>query len=160
MSKKDLLRPTDSSKSRVPAFGHALNRDGDEPEGLPVTVVLTTVRATLFALERAGQLAAQLGARIRILAPQVVPFPLALDCPDVESSFKFRHFRTLCDSGAIETEIDVCLCRDAVQGVVQSLCPGTIVLLGGRTRWWRRREMRLAKAIEAAGHDVIYVPRS
>ncbi len=52
-----------------------------DANALSVTVVFTTVPATLIALQRGGELAQQLGARIRILVPQVVPYPLPIDRP-------------------------------------------------------------------------------
>jgi hypothetical protein len=130
----------------------------DRSNGLPVTVVYTTVAATLAALRRAGELAQQLDARIRIVVPHVVPYPLPIDRPHIDPSFKVRHFRTISVDGAIETNIDVCLCRDPYKAIMQSVCPQSVVLIGGRKRWWRTREQRLAKRLSIAGHHVIFVP--
>jgi hypothetical protein len=131
-----------------------------EANALSVTVVFTTVPATLIALQRGGELAEQLGARIRILVPQVVPYPLPIDRPQVDPRFKVRHFRTISVDGAIETRIDVRLCRDPQDAVMQGLCTGSVVLIGGRKCWWPTREKRLAKKLSLAGHHVIFVPQS
>jgi hypothetical protein len=132
----------------------------EEANALSVTVVFTTIPATLIALQRGGELAQQLGARIRILVPQVVPYPLPIDRPQVDPEFKVRRFRTVSVYDAIETRIDVRLCRDAQDAVMQGLCPRSLVLIGGRKRWWPTREKRLAKTLSLAGHHVIFVPQS
>lgn len=126
--------------------------------GLPVTVVSTKVPATLAALRRAGELAQQLEARIRIIVPHIVPYPLPINYPPTDSHFKARHFRTVSVDGAIETRIDVCLCRDPYDAIEQSISPQSLVLIGGRKRWWRSSEQRLAKRLNGAGHHVIFVP--
>jgi hypothetical protein len=126
--------------------------------GLRIVVVSTTVPATLAALRRAGELAHELGARIRILVPHVVPYPLPIDRPLIDPNFMVRHFRTISVHGAIETRIDVCLCRDAYEAVARGLCPESVVLIGGRKRWWPTREQRLAKRLNLSGHHVVFVP--
>jgi hypothetical protein len=50
------------------------NVDTVSREALWVTVLFTSVPATLRALQTAGQLASKLGACVRILVPQVVPY--------------------------------------------------------------------------------------
>jgi hypothetical protein len=125
---------------------------------LRVTVVATTIPATLNALRRAGELAHELGAHIRVVIPHVVPYPLPLDHPPVDPDFKARHFRTICPDGAVETTIDVRLCRDAYEAVAQSLGPESLVVIGGEKRWWFTAEHRLARKLTLAGHHVLFVP--
>jgi hypothetical protein len=140
---------------------HLPSSSRESPEhGLSITVVFTTVAATLMALEQGGQLAQQLGARTRILVPHVVPYPLPIDRPPVDPEFRLRRFRTLSVEGAIETQIEVRLCRDSDQTVMQGLPPRSVVLIGGRKRWRPTRERRLAKRLALAGHHVIFVPQS
>jgi len=126
---------------------------------LSVTVVFTTVPATLVALRRGAQLAHDLGAQIRILVPHVVPYPLPIDRSQADPEFKVRRFRTTSVDGAVKTQIDVRLCRDPRKAVMQTLCPQSVVLIGGRKRWWPTRETRLAKLLSIAGHHVIFVPQ-
>jgi hypothetical protein len=147
-------------QTSFPVSGFPANpqADGEGPKGLSVTVLYTTVPATLRALRRAGELATQLGARIRILIPQVVSYPLPLDRPQVDPEFKVRRFRTVSVDGAVETRIDVVLCREACSGITQNLDSQSIVLIGGCERWWPTREKRLAKRLRLAGHHVIWVP--
>lgn len=138
-----------------PGEGH----DGREScEGLQITVVSTTVPATLSALRRAGELAYELEARIRIVVPQIVPYPLPLNRPPADPSFKTKQFRTVTINGAVETTIDVVLCRDAVTAATQVVGPESIVLIGGHKRWWPSAAQKLAQRLREAGNHVIFVP--
>lgn len=111
---------------------HALHsrEAAEEANGLSITVVFTTVEAKLGALQRGGELAQQLGARIRILGPHVVPYPLPIDRPSVDPEFKIGRFRTVSVDGLMETRIDVRLCRDASNALMQGLCPRSVVPIG------------------------------
>lgn len=120
----------------------------DDKQHLSVNVVFTTPPATLQALKRAGELAYQLGARIRILVPQVVPYPLPIDRPAVDPNFRLRQFQTFFLQHPIETHIDVLLCRDARECLNQALAPQSMVLIGGRNRFWMTRENRLARMLQ------------
>jgi hypothetical protein len=157
---RQLINGADRPSFALPGFPPDSFERREEANALSVTVVFTTVPATLIALQRGGELARQLGARIRILVPQVVPYPLPLDRPQVDPKFKVRHFRTLSVDGAIETRIDVWLCRDPYDAFMQGLSPRSVVLIGGRKRWWPTREKGLAKTLSLAGHHVIFVPQT
>jgi hypothetical protein len=124
---------------------------------LELTVVFTTVRATLAALKEAGNLAHQLQARIRIIAPQVVPYALPIEHPPVDPLFKIRKVRTLCCTDKVGIRIEVRLCRDAQKCVQEALGPESVVLIGGRKRLWPTRAGRLAQNLCRAGHHVIFV---
>jgi len=67
-----------------PAPGHPTQPTGVEADQqLNIAVVFTSVESTLAALKEAGNLANSLGARITLVVPQVVPFPLPLETPPV-----------------------------------------------------------------------------
>jgi hypothetical protein len=124
--------------------------------GLEVVVVYTSVKQTLAALRTAGSLANDLGARIRMVVPEIVPFPAPLDQPLVERSFAERKFRTIAGASAVETTVNICLCREREDGVLQSVKPRSIVVLGAAKRWWRSRgERALARMLRNRGHQVI-----
>ena len=124
--------------------------------GLEVVVVYTSVKQTLAALRTAGSLANDLGARIRMVVPEIVPFPAPLDQPLVERSFAERKFRTIAGASAVETTVNICLCREREAGVLQSVKPRSIVVLGAAKHWWRsRRERSLARMLRSRGHQVI-----
>ena len=70
-----------------PATGHPGRSETEEAERrLNISVIFTSVEATLAALKKAGALASSLGARITLVVPQVVPYPLPLESPPVFST--------------------------------------------------------------------------
>jgi len=107
--------------------------------------MFTTTKGTLSALRMAGKLADDLGARIRVIVPQVVPFPLELSHPAVKPEFTARRVCTIVSQHAIQTEIQVCLCREKLDVPLSVLKPNSIVVVGGRKRFWRTEEARMAE---------------
>jgi hypothetical protein len=75
-------------KILVPATGHPSRPIAPETEQkLNIVVVFTSIESTLAALKEAGTLAHSLGAQIKLVVPQVVPYPLPLDSPPVLVEF-------------------------------------------------------------------------
>src|SRR6266852_3077662 len=79
---------------------------------LNIAVIFTSIESTLSALRKAGTLASRLRARITLMVPQVVPYPLPLNCPPVPADFTERRFRVIADESPVETKVQVYLCRD------------------------------------------------
>jgi hypothetical protein len=125
--------------------------------GFEVNVLFTKERATLFALKKAGQLSHELGARIKVIVPQIVPFPLQLTKPTIEPEFMARKARAIVDCCILQAEIQVCLCRRPLDAAISVLKQHSLVLMGGRKRLWPTREQHLAKQIQRHGHQVILV---
>jgi hypothetical protein len=133
-------------------------RSGDGSDELSLTVLFTTVFGTLSALREAARLAHQLSARIRILVPHVVPYPLPIDRPRVEPEFRLRQFRTLRQQEPIETRIDVRLCRNAHQCILDSLPPNSVIVIGDCGGWWPLSYERcLVRRLRNAGHQIVPV---
>jgi len=138
----------------------------DRPEPLPrveaeprlnINVVSTSVEATLLALRKAADLANRLAARITLVVPQVVPYPLPLASPPVLLDWNERRFRVIAEDGQVETTVQIYLCRDRVQTLCALLKPCSVVVLGGRKGWWPTAETRLARKLRRVGHEVIFV---
>jgi hypothetical protein len=129
--------------------------DGAEPR-LNIAVVFTSVDSTLPALRRAGNLARSLGARIALLVPQVVPYPLPLETPPVLIDWNERRFRVIADDSPVETLVRIYLCRDRLDLLHTVLAPHSIVVIGGRRRLWPTWERALARRLRRAGHEVIF----
>ncbi|MBZ5607268.1 MAG: hypothetical protein LAP38_03350 [Acidobacteriia bacterium] len=123
---------------------------------LNIAVVFTSVEATLAALKEAGRLASSLGARITLLVPQVVPYPLPLETPPVLVDFNEKRFRVIAGESPVETSVQIYLCRDRFETLTSVLNPGSLVVLGGPKRWWPTREKRLASKLRRIGHEVVY----
>ena len=136
----------------------AIQRGTEEPDRrLNISVVFTSVEATLAALTEAGALASSLAARITLLVLQVVPYPLPLDSPPVLVEFNEKRFRVIASESPVETSVHIYLCRDEIQTVTSVLSPGSIVVLGGPKRWWwPTRDEALARGLRRAGHEVIF----
>jgi hypothetical protein len=120
-------------------------------------VVFTTPRETLAALRQASALAQDLGARITVLAASEVPFPLPLYEPPVPVHFTEERLRSLVESSHTSASIAVRLCRDQRETVLRALPPASLVVLGGRKRWWPGRAHALAKSLARDGHKVVFV---
>ena len=118
-------------------------------------MVFTSVAATLLALKEAAALASSLAARITLLVPQVVPYPLPLESPPVLVEFNERRFRVIASESSVETKVQIYLCRDQLEALTLVLNPSSLVVLGGPKRWWPTSERRLARKLRSAGHEVI-----
>ena len=122
---------------------------------LHVTVVATSTESTLSALRTAGALAKDLHASIKLVVPQVVPYPLPLNQPPVPLDFSSRHFRVLAGKTPVETTVQIYLCRDREQILQSVLPPRSLVVIGGRRSWWPTPEKRLARRLRRRGHEVV-----
>ncbi len=145
-------------KILVPATGHPTQQGTEESERrLNISVVFTSVESTLAALKEAGNLANSLGARISLLVPQVVSYPLPLESPPVLVEFNEKRFRVIASQSPVETSVHIYLCRDRLQTLNSVLSPGSLVVVGGRKRWWwPTRDQVLARDLRRAGHEVIF----
>src|SRR5712692_1607922 len=145
-------------QSQNKSVGYSQNAVDTTPErDLEVNVLFTTTKGTFSALRMAGKLADDLGARIRVIVPQVVPYPLELSHPPVKPEFTARRVCTMVFQHAIETEIQVCLCREKLDAPLAVLKPNSIVVVGGRKRFWRTEETRMANSIRRQGHQVVFI---
>jgi len=124
---------------------------------LEVVVMFTDVPSTLRALKTAAELAHNLNARIRVLAPQIVPYPLPLDSPQVSKEFHERRFQTLTSNGPVDTRVELCLCRDREEALCQALEPEALVVIGAHRKWWPTADKALAKKLRRKGHHVFLV---
>lgn len=123
---------------------------------LEVSVVFTSVECTIPALKKAAALADRLRARITLLVPQVVPYPIPLASPPILLDFSERRFRIIVAQSPVETRVHVYLCRDRLNALEIMLRPRSLVVVGGRKRWWPTAEKKLARQLRRAGHEVVF----
>jgi hypothetical protein len=126
---------------------------------LNISVVFTSVDATLAALKEAGNLASSLGGRITLIVPQIVPYPLPLTSPPVSVDFNERRLRVIASDCRVETRVSIYLCRDPLETLKSVLQPHSVVVVGSRKRWWPTAEKRLAAQLRRAGHEVVVTER-
>jgi hypothetical protein len=125
---------------------------------LEIAVIFTAVEQTIEALLTAASLAHGLDAVIRVIVPQIVPFPLSLDEPPVDRDFTERRLRALLPSGSIPTWVDVRLCRER-SAILNVLDPKSLVVIGVSKHWWPHGDRRLARLLRARGHHVVLTER-
>ena len=147
------------------AFNGALNakvaRPIDSPteeqeSKLHIAVIFTSAEATIAALKKAGRLAESLGARISLIVPQVVPYPLPLTSPPVLLAFQEKRFREIADESPIEIRVRLYLCRDELLTLKSVLKDHSLIVIGSRKRFWPTRERRIAGKLRRMGHEVIF----
>lgn len=146
------------AKNLTPAEGCPANSRRDTGEHrLNIYVIFTSVRSTLVSLKAAGQLAHSLDARIMLVVPQVVPWPLPLERGPVSIEFNENRFRVMAGESQVETSVHMYLCRDKFQTLSSVLPPGSIVVLGGPRRLgWPTTDQALARNLRRAGFEVIF----
>ena len=129
---------------------------GESPN-LDIHVIFTNIADTQATLKAAGGLARDLRARVTILAAQVVPYPLPLESPPVPIEFTERTLGRLASDQEVEATVKVYLCRDQRETIRQALRPDSVVVIGGRKRWWPTAEQSLAGILKRDGHRVVLV---
>lgn len=132
-------------------------------DDLRVTVVFTTKEGTKAALRTAAKLAKDLGGRIRLVAPEVVPFQFPLDSPPIAVGFLERRlYELVCASDIREGEvlIQLLLCRDKCESLRRILPPCSLVVMGGEKHWWMTHPRKLERFLRHLGHQVIFISSS
>jgi hypothetical protein len=146
------------------AFNRPLNPAAAVPETaaretesrLNITVIFTSVDATVAALQKAGTLAESLSARITLIVPQIVPYPLPLTSPPVLLDFQENRFRQIASESPVDITVQLYLCRDGIETVKKVLQPHSLIVVGGKKRMWPTFSKKLAGKLRRAGHEVIF----
>lgn len=143
-------------KLLAPATGRPVQATPGAESKLDISVVATSAESTLTALKKACALAERLGARITLVVPQVVPFPLPLTSPPVLLDFSERRFREIARQSTVEIAVHIYLCRDQLETLALAMRPRSVVVLGGRKGWWPTRERVLARKLRRLGYEVVF----
>jgi hypothetical protein len=156
MSNHIKLSSTDLWDCSVPP-GRAAETNPDNE--LEINVIFTDHLGTLGALKTAGALAHQLRTHINLLVPRVVPYAFPLASPPVSIQFTERRLLDLARQGAqgsVVVSVQLYLCRDPRLCLLEALKAQSLVVVGGRARWWPTKETQLARMLQFAGHHVIF----
>lgn len=132
---------------------------GSLGDPLEVAVVFTDPQSTLVALKAAAIFAENLNIGIRLIVPQVVSYAAPLEMPPVPPRIVEERLLALASRTWIDTRVEIYVCRNEAGTLLRVLKPHSVVMIGGRRRWWPCREKRLARALRRAGHEVI-IPKS
>ena len=130
---------------------------GKDARGQEVIVLFTTHAGTVAALKMASRLSANLGARPKVLMLYPVPYTLPLGRRALPEGFLENQVRALQRDFPEEISTDLHLCRHVRQGLREALLSHSLIVLGGRKRWWPTPEQRLAEFLHSSGHQVIFV---
>jgi hypothetical protein len=122
-----------------------------------VSVLFTGMENTYAALQEVVRLASGLEAHVLVVVPLVVPYQLSLRDSPISPDFLARKLGRVLRGTGIDFGMCVCLCRDQREAWRRALTPGSLVVIGGRRRWWPTREELLTKEVGAAGHRVMFV---
>jgi hypothetical protein len=123
---------------------------------LEIFVIFTDHSGTLAALRMADHLGEKLDARLRLLMLYEVPYALPLTRPAVNVRVLEGQLFTFVSKTPVNVAAHIYLCRDKYRTVRLILKPRSIVILGGRRRWWPTAEHRLASVLKKDGHHVIF----
>ncbi|MGD1104229.1 MAG: hypothetical protein ABSA59_19440 [Terriglobia bacterium] len=133
-----------------------LQGDKQDAQRLEVFVIFTDAPGTLAALQMAEALGQKLGAHIELLMPYEVPYALPLTKPAVPVEFLEGQIRNLAGKTCMEVAAQIYLCRDKRRTLKLLLRPHSLIVVGGKKRWWPTPAQRLARALQKDGHPVIF----
>ena len=128
--------------------------------GLALNVAFTSKRATAAALRYVAHWADGLGARLKIIVPQVVSYHRDLNNPDVNPEFTANRALEAARQAGVNADVEVLLCRDRAIALHQALGGDGIVVVGGGRGWWPslfNAEKRLVQRLVRQGHKVLFV---
>ena len=151
--------PDDDYALTSSVYSHEAKRqqrvEGLTEKGLEVFVIFTDAPGTLVAIRAAEGLAQQLGAHLRLIMPYEVSYALPLAEPAVPVEFLEGQMYDLAALTGMEVEAQVCLCRDKKIALGNLLPPDSLIVVGGRKRWWPTAGQKLSQALQKKGHHVI-----
>ena len=120
-----------------------------------VCVLFTTVQQTRQAVAVGHDLARALAATLTLIDLRVASYPLQPDAPDADDPVK-RLVQQLRWAG---TDIGArsFVCGADRQAIPLAFRPHSIIVIGARRSWLPTRTERLRRALESAGHFVLFV---
>jgi hypothetical protein len=81
------------------------------------------------------------------------------ETPPVLLEFNEDRFRVIASESWVETSVQIYLCRDRLEMLLRMLSPNSLVVIGGRKKWWPTTETLTARRLRQAGHKVILIER-
>ncbi len=122
-----------------------------------IHVVFTSIAETLEALRVAARLGAAMTVPVTVVHFRAIPYPLSLDAPAGLSPLETEEFVSRVRSEGIAARLRVFLCRNEERALPTAFRPHSLIVIGGRRRWWPTSVQRLRRRLESAGHFVVFV---
>jgi hypothetical protein len=124
---------------------------------LNIVVPYTTPKLTRSALNLAAAYAGDLRAQVKLVFAHVVPYPLNLEEPNIQSgSIAKRIKREICCI-QYPISVEIIFARDKNEALRSAVPAGSLVLLATEKHWWRTSEEKLAGALVRTGCNVTIV---
>jgi hypothetical protein len=122
-----------------------------------VYVVFTSIEATMAALRVGHTLAEAMGVPLTVIHLRMVPYPLAVDAPTGISPLETETFLARIRREGIDLRVRVYLCRNYQQTIPLAFKPHSLIVMAAQPRWWPTRLERYRRALETAGHAVVFI---
>ena len=151
------MTPLAATTRQQPAVPSATTSDCHDLRTNAVYVVYTSTEETFAALRIAGGFANALNVPLILVHCRTVPYPLAVDSPTGVSPIQADEFLERLRVERIDVLSRVYLCRDDRRAIGTALNLPSLVVVGGRRRLWRTKAESWRRALEAAGHYVVFV---
>jgi pimeloyl-ACP methyl ester carboxylesterase len=148
------LPPPTRQQAAVPP---ARTPDSQDLRTNAVYVLYTSIDETFAALRIAGSFADALNVPLILVHYRTVPYPLAVDHPSGVSPIESEEFLERLRVERMDVMSRVYLCRDDRHAMGAALSMPSLVVVGGRRRWWPTKVQRWRRALEKAGHYVVFV---
>jgi hypothetical protein len=122
-----------------------------------VYALFTSLEPTMAALRVASALATRLGASLRLVLfrpvdgrPDAGELAPALDVETAVVTSRLRN-------EGVDASVRVYVCRDPRQALSMAFRRRSLIVVGDRRRLWPTRAERLYRALQNAGHYVLFV---
>jgi hypothetical protein len=125
-----------------------------------VYVIFTTIEETLAAARVARDLAAAMGVPLVLLHFRTGRFTPPADSSLGISPVKTEALVTRLCAEDVDTRLRVYCCRNERQAIPYAFKPHSLIVVAGQRSWWPTRSERWQRALETAGHFVVFVDTS
>jgi hypothetical protein len=122
-----------------------------------VSVLFTTEEETLAAARVASALAKSMHVPLSVIDVRTVPYPLSVDSPAEASPVESEAFRRRLELEGLDARVRVFWCRNRKNVAPAAFRDHSLIVSGGKRRWWRTESERWRRRLEAAGHFVLFV---
>jgi hypothetical protein len=122
-----------------------------------IYVVFTGGPETRAAVRAAEPLSAALGSPLTVVDFRVQPYPLKPKVASLTRPAQAEEFAGWLQQHDAAAKLRVFVCRDPRQAFDTAFRPHSLIVVGGNRRWWPTRSTRLQRALESAGHLVLFV---
>src|SRR5262245_2796970 len=141
---------------------HQLSQGAGHADGAPdlkaITVLFTDLRATVSAVAVARQLGSALGVEVTVMTLQTALTPPRRDKVFAPSDEESDTLRLQLRAAGADVRFRVVVSSRAREALRLMIPRRSLVVLGGRPRWWPTPASRLRRLLESQGHCVLFIP--